>query len=71
MVAGLCRSIGNGAEITTTTGPRYLLPSASITRHLTTDTTCVGAIQASISYTTAALVDSDNDGYVNFTGTDR
>jgi prepilin-type N-terminal cleavage/methylation domain-containing protein len=68
-VAGTCRSVANNGEITTTS--LRLLPNQQITRYLSTDTTCSGAVQASISYTTAVLVDSDNDQLVNFTGTDR
>lgn len=73
MVDGICRTVNNNAEITTTTAPVLLLSSGeTIARYSTNNGTCGGAVVAQLTYATAATADMySNDSQVNFTGTDR
>jgi len=68
-VDGSCRRINNGAEITT--GALRLNSGENISRYSTNNGTCGGGVQAQLSYNSAVYNDNDNDGQVNFTGTDR
>jgi hypothetical protein len=43
----------------------------SIARYSTTNGSCGGGVQETLVYNTAILADTDNDGQVNFTGSDR
>jgi len=69
IVDGTCRRINNGAEITT--AALRLNSGETIDRYATNNGSCGGGVQEQLSYTSAVYADSDGDGLVNFTGTDR
>jgi len=69
IVDGTCRRINNGGEITT--AALRLNSGETMYRYSTNNGTCGGGAQAQLSYNSAVSADSDNDGLVNFTGTDR
>lgn len=71
MIDGACRRVNNGGEITTTVPLQRLNAGESIARYSTTNGSCGGGIQETLTYNSATLADTDNDGQVNFTGTDR
>ncbi len=68
-VDGACVRVNNGGEITT--GSRRLNSGETINRYSTNNGTCGGASQAQLTYSSAVYADSNNNGQVNFTGTDR
>lgn len=71
MIDGVCRRVANGGEITTTTPLQRLNQGESIFRYSTTNGSCTGVVQTTLSYNIAVLADVNNNGNVNFTGTDR
>lgn len=70
-IDGACVRINNNGEITSTSAGRTLNTGESINSYGTSNGSCGGAVQGTIGYNAAALADVDNDGQVNFTGTDR
>jgi prepilin-type N-terminal cleavage/methylation domain-containing protein len=69
IINGTCIRANNNTEITT--GALQLNSGGTIDRYATSDGSCGGVIQAQLSYSSAASADSNNNGQVNFTGTDR
>lgn len=70
-IDGVCVRINNGSEITSPSAGRTLNAGETITQYATRNGSCGGTIQSSLTYNSAILADTDNDGQVNFTGTDR
>jgi prepilin-type N-terminal cleavage/methylation domain-containing protein len=70
-IDGACIRINNNGEITSTSAGRTLNTGESINSYSTSNGSCGGAVQGTIGYNAAALADVDNDGQVNFAGTDR
>ena len=70
-IDGACVRINNNGEITSTSAGRTLNAGEAINSYGTSNGSCGGAVQGTIGYNAAALADVDNDGQVNFTGTDR
>ncbi|MBI5098622.1 MAG: putative Ig domain-containing protein [Nitrospirae bacterium] len=68
-VDGTCLRVNNGIEITT--GALRLNSGETIYRYSTNNGSCGGAAQALLTYNSAVYADSNNNGLVNFTGTDR
>jgi prepilin-type N-terminal cleavage/methylation domain-containing protein len=68
---GACVRVNNNGEITSNSAGRTLNSGETVYRYGTSNGSCGGTIQAVLSYSAAALADVDNDGQVNFTGTDR
>lgn len=69
IINGTCIRANNNTEITT--GALQLNSGGTIDRYATSDGSCGGVIQAQLSYNSAASADSNGNGQVNFTGTDR
>jgi len=70
-IDGTCVRVNNGGEITSTSAGRTLNSGETIYRYATSNGSCGGAIQGTLIYNSAIIADTDNDGQVNFTGTDR
>lgn len=70
-IDGVCVRVNNGSEITSTSAGRTLNTGETINQYATSNGSCGGTIQLSLTYSSAILADADNDGQVNFTGTDR
>lgn len=70
-IDGACVRINNNGEITSTSAGRTLNTGESINSYGTSNGSCGGAIQGTLLYSAAALADVNNNGNVNFTGTDR
>jgi prepilin-type N-terminal cleavage/methylation domain-containing protein len=68
LIDGTCKRVRNNREITT---PEMLNSGETIERYNTSNSTCGGGVQATLTYTQAISADSDGDCCVNFTGTDR
>ncbi|MBI4849611.1 MAG: prepilin-type N-terminal cleavage/methylation domain-containing protein [Nitrospirae bacterium] len=69
IIDSTCRRVNNNNEITT--GTLQLNSGETIYRYSTNNGTCGGAVQASLSYSSAESADSNKNAQVNFTGTDR
>ncbi len=68
-IDGSCRRVNNNNEITT--GTLRLNSGETIYRYSTNNGSCGGAAQAQLTYNASVYADSNNNGQVNFTGTDR
>jgi prepilin-type N-terminal cleavage/methylation domain-containing protein len=69
IIDGSCRRVSSNREITTTS--LRLNAGEAVYRYATNNRSCGGGIQDQMDYNTAVYADSDNDGRVNFSGTDR
>ncbi len=70
-IDGACRRVNSGSEITTSSPLQRLNAGESIARYSTANGSCGGGVQETLTYNSAIRADTDNDGQVNFTGSDR
>jgi prepilin-type N-terminal cleavage/methylation domain-containing protein len=62
VIIGLLVGMGTGLRLNA---------GEAVYRYATNNRSCGGGIQDQMDYNTAVYADSDNDGRVNFSGTDR
>jgi len=70
-IDGACVRVNNGSEITSTSAGRTLNTGETIYQYPTSNGSCGGTVQGTFAYSAAALADVNNNGQVNFTGSDR